>query len=148
MIGEICNREVVIASRNTTVVAGAKLMRKHHVGNVVITDQSNGNRTPVGIVTDRDIVLEVLAQGLDPEKFSLGELMTDDLFTIPESEGIFQAIQSMRTHGLRRAPVVDRKGGLVGIVAVDDLLGLLAEELGELAKLVNVEQAHEAHLRP
>jgi CBS domain-containing protein len=148
MIGEICNRDVVIASRNTTVVAGAKLMRQHHVGNVVITDQSNGRRMPVGIVTDRDIVLEVLAQGLDPEKFSLGELMASELFTIPESEGIFQAIQSMRSHGVRRAPVVDRQGCLVGIVAVDDLLGLLAEELGELAKLVKVEQAHEAHLRP
>ena len=146
-VGELCIRQVVVAPRNASVLDAAKLMRQHHVGDIVVTDEIAGRRQPVGIVTDRDIVLEVLAQELDATSLSAGDIMSSDLITVRENEGIFQTIQLMRAKGARRAPVVNSEGTLVGIVSVDDLVELLAEELSQLAKLIAREQKLEADLR-
>ncbi|MBZ5678417.1 MAG: CBS domain-containing protein [Acidobacteriia bacterium] len=146
-VGELCIRQVVVAPRNASVLDAAKLMRQHHVGDIVVTDDIAGRRVPVGIVTDRDIVLEVLAQELDAISLSAGDIMSSDLITVRENEGVFQTIQLMRAKGARRAPVVNSEGALVGIVSVDDLVELLAEELSQLAKLIAREQKLEAELR-
>ena len=146
-VGELCIRQVVVTPRTTPVLELAKLMRKHHVGDIVVTDDSAPRRTPVGIVTDRDIVLEVLAQDLDAASLSAGDIMSGDLIMVRENEGVFQTIQLMRAKGARRAPVVNNEGVLVGIVSVDDLVELLAEELSQLAKLIAREQKLEAALR-
>jgi len=146
-VGELCIRQAVVTSRNTSVLDAAKLMRQHHVGDIVVTDGVAGRRVPVGIVTDRDIVLEVLAQELDATSLSAGDIMSGDLITVRENEGVFQTIQLMRAKGARRAPVVNSEGLLVGIVSVDDLVELLAEELSQLAKLIAREQRLEAELR-
>lgn len=146
-VGELCIRQVVVAPRKASVLEAAKLMRQYHVGDVVVTDDVDGRRAPVGIVTDRDMVLEVLAQELDATSLTVGDIMTGDLITVGENEGIFQTIQLMRAKGARRAPVVNGEGILVGIVSVDDLVELLAEELGELAKLISREQKLEAEMR-
>ena len=146
-VGELCIRQVVVAPRNASVLDAAKLMRQHHVGDIVVTDDIAGRRVPVGIVTDRDIVLEVLAQELDATSLSAGDIMSSDLITVRENEGVFQTIQLMRAKGARRAPVVNSEGALVGIVSVDDLVELLAEELSQLAKLIAREQKLEAELR-
>jgi len=146
-VGELCVRQVVVAPRNTSVLQAAKLMRQYHVGDIVVTDEIDGRRTPVGIVTDRDMVLEVLAQELDATSLSVGDIMTSDLITVRENEGVFQTIQLMRAKGARRAPVVNDGGVLIGIVSVDDLVELLAEELSELAKLISREQKREAEMR-
>jgi len=146
-IGELCVRQVVVTPRETSVLEAAKLMRQYHVGDVVVTDQRNGHRAPVGIVTDRDIVLEIVAQDLSASNLSVGDIMSNDLVTVSQDEGVFQTIQRMRARGARRAPVVDSDGNLTGIVSVDDLVELLAEELGELAKLVTREQKREAESR-
>ena len=146
-VGELCIRQVVVAPRNASVLDAAKLMRQHHVGDIVVTDEIAGRRVPVGIVTDRDIVLEVLAQELDATSLSAGDIMSSDLITVRENEGVFQTIQLMRAKGARRAPVVNSEGALVGIVSVDDLVELLAEELSQLAKLIAREQKLEADLR-
>jgi CBS domain-containing protein len=143
-VGEICNRDVIITERNTTIEEAARLMRQHHVGTLVITDTAKGKRIPVGIVTDRDIAVSVVATNLDPGVFTVGDLVTDDLVTAAENEGIFECIKEMRTNGIRRMPVVDLDGGLVGILSVDDVIELLAEEMGEVAKLISNEQAREA----
>ena len=147
-VGELCIRQVVVTPRKTSVLDAAKLMREHHVGDIVVTDEIAGRRVPVGIVTDRDIVLEVLAQELDATSLSAGDIMSSDLITVRENEGVFQTIQLMRAKGARRAPVVNSEGALVGIVSVDDLVELLAEELSQLAKLIAREQKLEAALRP
>jgi CBS domain-containing protein len=146
-VGELCIRQVVVAPRNTSVLEAAKLMRQYHVGDIVVTDESDGRRVPVGIVTDRDIVLEVLAPELDAANLSVGDIMSSDLITARENAGVFQTIQLMRAKGARRAPVVNGEGFLVGIVSVDDLMELLADELSELAKLVSREQKREAEIR-
>jgi CBS domain-containing protein len=143
-IGNVCTTEVAVAGRNTTVQDAARMMRQLHVGDLVVVE---GGKTPVGIVTDRDIVLSVVATGLDPAVFTIGDLITRDLVTCRYDTGVFECIQLMRIHGVRRMPVIDRDGGLVGIVSVDDLVELLADELGELGKLIAREQAHEFQAR-
>lgn len=142
-IGEICNREVVFAARDTTVQAAAKLMRHYHVGSLVIVDDRAGKRIPVGIVTDRDIVVEVGATELDPKVITIGDIMSPELITVPESQGVLETMEVMRLKGVRRLPVVDGDGGLAGIVTIDDLLGVLAEELTDLTRIISREQTRE-----
>jgi CBS domain-containing protein len=147
-IGGICSRDVVFTTRDTTVAVAAKLMRQHHVGSIVVVEQMNGGkRLPLGIVTDRDIVVEVIAPGLDAETITVGDIMATELVTAPESEGLLETMEIMRYKGVRRLPVVDGAGELIGIASIDDLLEVLAEELSELAKIVAREQAHEAQAR-
>lgn len=142
-ISEICNREVVIVQRENTVLEAARLMRQHHVGDVVVVDEGNGVRVPVGIVTDRDVVVEIIAPGLDPSAITVGDIMVPELAAAKESIGMFEAIEYMRAKGVRRLPVVDEGGGLVGILTLDDLLELLTEELLSLGRLVQHERKKE-----
>ena len=143
-VGELCNREVVITEKGLSVVAAAQLMRTHHVGDLVVVEERDGRKHPVGVVTDRDIVVEVVAAGVNPEALKVGDIMGPEVATVRESEGLFEALRYMRDRGVRRMPVVDREGGLVGILTLDDLLSLLAEEMTELAKLVSHERQREA----
>lgn len=146
-ISEICNREVVVVQCNDTILEAARLMRQHHVGDVLVVEDRGGVRTPVGIVTDRDLVVEIMAPELDQMVITVGDIMAPDLVTVKENTGVFEAIQYMRAKGVRRLPVVDDSGGLVGILTLDDLLELLAEELLALAKLVRHEQKKETMSR-
>lgn len=146
-IGALCNREVVCASRETTVHDAAQLMRQRHVGTLVVVDEFSGRRVPVGIVTDRDIVVEVNAVGLDPKTITLGDIMDEALVTVSEGAGLHEAMGAMRAKGVRRLPVVGKEGELVGILAVDDLLELLGDELSDVARIIAREQAHEARAR-
>lgn len=146
-IGEICNREVIVVAPETTISEAVQLMRQHHVGDVVVVTEAGGRRQPVGIVTDRDVVVEVVATGLDPAVLTVGDIMVPDLATVPEKTGVFEAIRYMRDQGVRRMPVVGEDGSLIGILALDDLLELLGEELGALARLVAREQGKEVQNR-
>lgn len=147
-IGEICTRVTVFTTRETTVADAAKLMREHHVGSLVVVEDINGSkRVPVGIVTDRDAVVEVMATGLDPNTITVGDIMVQDLVTARESEGVLETMQIMRYKGVRRLPIVGKSGELIGIVSIDDLLEVLAEELSELAKIIAREQARETATR-
>jgi CBS domain-containing protein len=143
-ISEICNRNVIIAKRDDTAMEAAKLMRQHHVGDIVVIEESNGVRIPVGIVTDRDLVVEIIAPELDYRVITVGDIMRPELVTVKENMGVYEAIQYMQAKGVRRLPVVDMNDGLVGILALDDLLELLSEEIFSLAKLVTHEQKKEA----
>ena len=134
-IREICNRNVVCATAAMTAVEAAQLMRQHHIGNVVVVDQQDDERTPLGVVTDRDIVIEVVAAGLDPKTLKLGDLLVGRLVTVEESTSYAETIRLMALHGVRRLPVVDGDGKLVGIVSTDDLLPQLAAPLAAMADL-------------
>lgn len=146
-VGEICNREVVVTGKTLSVVDAAQLMRTHHVGDLVVIEEKDGCRRPVGIVTDRDIVVEVVAAGVNPEALTVGDIMAAEVATVREGDGLFEALRLMRDKGVRRMPVVDREGALAGILTMDDLLELLAEEMAELAKLVSHERKREASVR-
>lgn len=147
-VSELCNRVVVIVQRNSTILETAKLMRQHHVGDVVVVENRDGVQAPIGIVTDRDLVLEVMAPGLDQAALTVGDILSAELVSVKGNLGVFESIQYMRAKGVRRLPVVDDKGGLIGILALDDLLELLAEELLDLSKLVKYEQKRETAIRP
>ena len=147
-IGEFCNREVVVTTRDMTVTAAAKLMRQHHVGTIVVCEQVNGGRRiPVGIVTDRDIVVEVVAPELRSDTITVGDIMEPELVTVRESDSVQQTLEVMRARAVRRIPVVGDDSQLVGIVSIDDLLAVLAEELTDIAKTVERGPAREASLR-
>ncbi len=146
-IGEFCNREVVVVGADATVAEAARLMRKHHVGDLVVVRMSAGKNKPIGIVTDRDLVVEVMAAGLDPSTLSVGEIMGQDLAKVKENTGVSEVIRYMRDMGVRRMPVVGSGGALVGLVTLDDLLALLSEELAELTRLTQLEQKRETKRR-
>jgi len=146
-VSDICVRDVAIAERSTTVLEAAHRMRTHHVGNLVVVERHNGRVVPVGIITDRDIVLSVVAMRLDTSIFTVGDMVMQKVATCREDLGVFECIQQMRAKGIRRMPVVDSDGALVGIVSVDDFLKLLAVEMNELGKLLEREQAREVETR-
>ena len=146
-IGEICTREVVCTAVDTPVAAAAKLMRQYHMGDVIVTRNDGDKRTPLGIVTDRDIVLGVIAPELAPDTITVGDIMGQELTTASEHEDVFDVIQRMRDKGVRRMPIVDIDGALAGIVFIDDVLEVLAEEITELARLISREQMHERQTR-
>ncbi|MCK4621656.1 MAG: CBS domain-containing protein [Desulfuromonadales bacterium] len=143
LVSEFCNREVVIADRATTILEAAKLMRSEHVGDLVVTDNRNGRQVPVGILTDRDIVVELLAEEIELDKVSVGDAMSYELLSVKEQDGLLETIEKMRDRGVRRLPVVDDAGALVGIVTVDDLMELVAEQLTDLVRLVGNELVRE-----
>lgn len=143
-IAKICTRNPVTATRETTVAEAAQRMRQCHVGDVVVLDS---NQKPAGIVTDRDIVISVVATGLDPAVFTLGDVVLRTVVTCREDQDAAACLHQMRTNGIRRMPVVDNGGMLVGIITVDDLLRTLAAELNEVAKLIEREQVVEMKTR-
>ncbi len=146
-IGDVCNREVVFVNREVTVHAACKLMRHYHVGSLVVVDEVDGKRVPVGILTDRDIVVEISAMDLDAKIITAGDIMSSDLVTAPESLGLSEAIELMRFRGIRRMPIVNDENRLVGIVTIDDLLAVLAEELSSIAHVVSREHMREGRAR-
>lgn len=146
-VGELCSRIVTVVQRNESVMAAAHLMRQQHVGSVVVVETEGEANRPVGILTDRDIVVELLAMGLDLNEVTVGDAMSYELLTLPEGMDLLAAVGEMRSHAVRRAPVVNAQGLLVGIISIDDVLGALAELLKELSCLVNKEQRREKSLR-
>ncbi|MGI4721025.1 MAG: CBS domain-containing protein [Janthinobacterium lividum] len=146
-IGQICTSQATHCTRDETVQGAALLMRRQHVGDVIVVDQFDGASVPVGILTDRDIVVSVIAPGLDPASLQVGDIMSDDLLTARDSDDLYETIEKMRLRGIRRVPVVDANGNLAGIVSADDLLEFLAEEMGELSRISPWQQAHERRAR-
>jgi CBS domain-containing protein len=146
-VGKFCNREVIVAEKSFTVTEVAKLMRQHHVGDVVIVDSSTGKAKPIGILTDRDIVIELIACDVTPDSVCARDVMSYELVTAREKESIWDTLQKMRAKGIRRIPVVNEAGELEGILSVDDLLELFAEELNLLAKVPFREQLIEGTTR-
>ncbi len=139
-IAEICSRGVVIANPQDSLRTVAELMRVHHVGSVVVTRDDAGLCRPLGIITDRDIVLALVAKNVSPDAVSADDVMSEPLETVNESDEVWQALERMRSRGVRRLPVLGAQGELVGIVAADDLLELVAEELTSLARIIGREQ--------
>ncbi len=146
-VGELCNREVVIAQREQTIKEVAKLMRTKHVGSVVVVEGSPACARPVGIITDRDLVVEIMAQDVDEEKVTVGDIMASDLLLAREDDSVADTIRLMRSRGVRRVPVVSEQGWLAGILAADDFLEFLVEELQLLVKLFEREQIREVAAR-
>lgn len=135
--GDICKRKVTVGYKQTTVLAAAQLMREDHVGSLVVVDEENGTRIVRGLITDRDIVMSVIATGLDPKPLCLEDVMSDPLITANETDSLLDLMRSMREHGVRRIPVVGAHNELMGIVTIDNVLKILAQELNLLVGAID-----------
>ena len=144
---DLCVLDVASCTPEATISEAARLMRQHHTGDLVVLDDAEEEREPVGIITDRDIVLEVLAKGGDPGKTTVREIMSTQLVVASESEDYAEALQRMATHGVRRVPVVDDKHCVVGIVTLDDMLRVHAAQANRLLDIVGKEQVREQRTR-
>jgi signal-transduction protein with cAMP-binding, CBS, and nucleotidyltransferase domain len=145
-IEDVCNRLVVVGLPATSVHEGARLMREHHVGALVVID-SRDRSLPKGIVTDRDMVVGVLAMGVDPDKLTVSDIMSQDIVTVNPGDDVFETIRMMHGKGVRRVVVVDRAGALVGVVSLDDLLELVTEGLSGLSGAIAGARTREHELR-
>ena len=145
--GEYCNREVIVVERSEPVREAVRLMREHHVGSVVVVEKRGDQATPIGILTDRDIVIEVLAEDVDPAEVNIGDIMTAEPVAVQQSTTLLESLEVMRQRGVRRLLVVDDKGNLLGVLAVDDILELLGEQIGAVVALIGAEQNHERQRR-
>jgi CBS domain-containing protein len=132
----------VTIHRDATVEDAAGMMRASHIGDVIVVDAAD-TRKPLGIITDRDIAVEVVAQGLAPSRTTVGSVMSTPVVSLFEDDGFIEALDKMAARGVRRAPVLDREGRLKGLVSVDDLVPLLARALAKIGALIRHGQAAE-----
>jgi CBS domain-containing protein len=146
-VGELCNRETVVAYRDTPLAEAAALMREHHVGSLVVVVNRLSERVPVGILTDRDIVVAVVAKGVESKTLTVNDVMTGGLVTVREQDGLTDALRLMRENGVRRLPVLTHSGALAGILTIDDVLELISEELGEFVRAISRERVRETRVR-
>jgi len=148
-VGAVCKHKVVTVTARTDLIAAAKLMRDKHVGFLVVVEpESNATYgRPVGVLTDRDIVVCVVAKGGSPTELIVGDIMNQGPALVEETESLDQALQTMRRMGVRRLPVIGPRGMLTGIVSLDDVLDVLAREIGEVSGAVKNEQRIEDVLR-
>ncbi len=137
-VDDLCNRTVIVISKDATIRQAAERMREHHVGAlVVVTDERVRAPRPLGLLTDRDLGVSVLAQAPDDvARLLVGDVMTSDLLTAQEGELVTDVLVRMRERGVRRAPVVDADGVLAGIFALDDVIGLLSDLLQDISAIV------------
>lgn len=146
-INECCKLDVVCCDPELSLPDTAALMRKNHVGDVVVVETRGGVTVPVGIVTDRDIIVETMALQLDPALFTAGDIMNAPLVTVQEDTGFVETLRLMRSHGVRRMPVLTGAGALYGMVTADDIVRMLALELSLITEAMSGQMAHERRLR-
>lgn len=143
-IADICTADVACISPRATVQEAADAMQRCHVGAlVVIVDPQ---RRPIGVVTDRDIVIKVVAKGMNAQATSVANVMSTGVVTCGESHDVFDAIQRMKANGVRRLPVTREDGQLVGVVAADDILRAITSQLHGLGDAMLQEQMREMRM--
>jgi CBS domain-containing protein len=146
-IGEYCNASVVCCPANTSVADIAGLMREHHVGDVIVVGEDEQSRVPLGIVTDRDIVIEAVAPQVDLNLITAGDIMNTPLITIDACADLRDALQRMQEFKVRRMPVVREDGTLAGILTVDDVVSMLVTQLAMVTEVVIDQATIEARYR-
>ncbi len=140
---DICTHKVAMLERNETVQQAAKLMKQHHVGDVIVISKSDGQNKPLGILTDRDIVVDLIANDVDLNSVSVGDCMSDDLMTVREDADIADTMKEMSHRGVRRAPVIATDGSLCGILSMDDMIEVSSNMMRDMSALIYREQACE-----
>jgi CBS domain-containing protein len=148
-VGSICNQKIICARKDETVLTAARRMRDHHVGSLVVIDGDDDHCVPAGMLTDRDIVVAVIARDFEHlPKLLVGDLMTQKPITAVDEDEVSDVVKTMRRHGIRRMPVVDVKGCLQGMVSFDDIIEHLAGQLSSLAATVSRQPRIERQSRP
>lgn len=135
-VSDLAREDVVSVDPSTPVSELASTMAQADVGSVLVTEGDQ----PVGIVTDRDLAVRMLPDAIDPESVSAEDVMSDDLATVESNAGFLEAAETMSDHGVRRLPVVDGNDDLAGIITVDDLTELLADEQQHVAEVLRAQR--------
>jgi CBS domain-containing protein len=143
-IGDICSREVYVVRPDESLAVAVREMNDRHIGSVIVVEPRGELQRPVGIVTDRDVVRGQISRSADLFCLTVGDVMTKNPMMLLETSGVTEAVERLSARGVRRAPVVNASGDLVGIVTVDDLLPVVAEELTSLARLVGAQAVRES----
>lgn len=146
-IGEYCKRTVVSIVSSADAADAAKLMRSEHVGFLVVYREGDEIRKPVGVLTDRDLVLGVLAREVDPHSVTVDDVMTRQPLVADDSDELGDLLQAMRLAGVRRVPVVDVRGALIGIMAIDDAIDVITGLMCDLTGSLKSEQRQERRAR-
>lgn len=145
---DVSNTEVVTATKDATLFKAAYLMRQHHVGDLVVVREEGGKKRPIGILTDRDFVTAMVAEGeADFAETTVGDAMSKVLILAREDDELVEVLNNMQSNGIRRVPVVDVDDNLVGIVTYDDILRELSGQLAKLNKVVSAEIQREKDSR-
>jgi len=146
--GEYCNREVIIVEPTISVTEAAVLMRRHHVGDLVVVEKEGEEARAIGIITDRDIVIEVVAQKIDPDSLTVKDIMSTDPVRVAETVSLLDTLELMKQRGVRRVLVIADSGGLQGLLSADDAIELIAEQINDLTLLVDREITREQKQHP
>ncbi len=144
-VGDICTRNVISVSADESIYTAAQKMREQHVGDVIVV--MDDRERCIGILTDRDITIEVVANRVDPETLTVRDVMSDDVLMVDEDEDILEAMEMMSRAGVRRLPVMNEARKLCGVISVDDIIGSLAESLLEVSTLAHRQRHREEHRR-
>jgi predicted transcriptional regulator len=145
-ISNVCTNHVQTCTPDASILQVAQQMRRANVGDVVIVEDRNGEPVPIGVVTDRDLVIHIMAKNLNPNDISVTSLPLRKLITAYEGEQLEVATQRMRWSGVRRIPLVDSGGALIGIICLDDIVKSLASTL-EQVLCIGRNQVLEEHLK-
>jgi CBS domain-containing protein len=145
---DIATHHVVTVSPTATIVEAARLMREHHVGTVVLVETTRSIRAPIGLVTDRDIVVGAIAQGVDNlADIKVADIAAHDLVVADADREISEVSRLMLASGVRRIPIVNSTGALVGIVTYDDVMAWMADEIADFGRLFARQRRRERKAR-
>jgi signal-transduction protein with cAMP-binding, CBS, and nucleotidyltransferase domain len=145
-IGNICNRRIPIAEGGTSVLAAAKCMQAFDAPILVVVDEKEGKRVAVGIVTERELARNVVAQGMDPSRLALKDVMRVDPGFVNEADDVYETACWMHRNRLKEAIVHDDAGGLAGLVTLEQLIDNLAGEIAGAAELPASDQGPPGHI--
>jgi predicted transcriptional regulator len=146
-VGDYCKRAVVAIASSADAAQAAKLMRNQHVGFLVVYREGDELKKPVGVLTDRDLVIGVMARDVDPHAVTVDDVMTRDPLTANDCDELSDMLQAMRFAGFRRVPVLDCRGGLTGIMAIDDAIDVVTGLMCDIAGSIKSEQRQEWRTR-
>lgn len=141
---KVGHRKVLTVAKETSLEEAARGMREAHLGDVIVL---NDRKVPIGILTDRDIVMATIALGVDASALLVEDIMTAGLVTVKESDSLAQVIRLMKENGVKRVPIVGDEFQLLGVIALEDVLSLLAAELSALAEVSGRQRQFEVHRR-
>ena len=142
-VGDYCKRGVIAVGAKADITEAAKLMRDDHIGFLVVCNEDDEIRKPVGVLTDRDIVLQVTARDVNPHAVTVADVMTRKPLIATETDDVSDLLQAMRIAGIRRVPVVDTRGALTGIIALDDVIDVVTGMLCDISGSIKHEQRQE-----
>lgn len=146
-VGEYCKKAVVAIASSSDAAEAAKLMREEHVGFLIVHREGDALQKPVGVLTDRDLVLGVMARDVDPHAITVDDIMSRQPLTASETDELSDMLQGMRVAGIRRVPVVDARGALTGIMAIDDAIDVVTGLMCDIAGSIKSEQRQEWRVR-